>query len=75
MALQEIAEDGGIPGEDDAPRAMGGAEQRVQRGRVLALHEWFGPGNDDGRKAVQLQHGAGDERAEIGDAAGEHVAG
>src|SRR6058998_3732941 len=46
VSLEKVAEQGGIPAQHDAVSVAGFAEDGVERGGAVTLHQGFGPRND-----------------------------
>jgi len=62
----------GVPAQHDAVRIARIAQQPVERGRLLARGEQFGPRDDDGGDGVQLDRGARDQRGNVFHRAGQN---
>ena len=65
MTLEEVAEGGRVPAEDDTPRLGRLGEERIE-----AVAECLGPGDDDRVDGVELQGGPGHQHRELGGGTG-----
>lgn len=73
VALEKIAELGGVPAQDDAAGVARLREQAVECGAVLARDGRLGPGENERLNGFELQSGAGNEGGEILDRAREDL--
>src|SRR5256885_7345550 len=75
VSLEKVAEQGGVPAQHDAVSVAGFAEDGVERGGAVAVHQGFGPREDDVCDGRKLERGALQQRGQVLGRPGENVDG